>query len=89
MAIPTVVVVEQAAAGGTSSTVHGCYGQWWNTAASGYCYGANGYYKLHVSCSYQFDYTGSKRHIVGTAAPFDSHQCTFGAQNASAIYSSS
>ena len=79
----TVVGASPALAAGKTGTFNGCYAQWWNTAASGYCYSSSGSSKqLAVDCNNQRDYRGGWEWIDGTSAPFDSHDCRYSVQNA-------
>jgi hypothetical protein len=75
------LVAAPASAGGTSTTIEGCYGKWWNTAFAGYCEPAakTGYFQLFAYCDYESDIYIQWQYISkgSYVAPFSAASCTY------------
>ena len=86
--VGAATVSGQALAGGKSSTVEGCYAQWWNTAFAGYCVNTpvTVHVALHADCGNELDYTGKTYTIHGTVTPFDNSECSWNVNSASLIF---
>lgn len=83
-AVAVVAPTAPASASGITGTYNGCYAQWWNTYAGGYCNNTPGTItvRLNVNCSWGLNHSLPWHTLSGSVNPFDEFECTWGVDNA-------